>query len=374
MTLLTVIGTRPQFIKAAAVHRALVRRQESASLRHVLVHTGQHYDHGMSAVFFADLGLPAPDHDLGVGSGPQGQQTGQMLARIEEVLVREQPNMVVVYGDTNSTLGGALAAVKLHIPVAHVEAGLRSFNRAMPEEINRVIVDHVSSLLFCPTLASVDLLAREGVVDGVHLVGDVMHESALHFATDEDSASETLGRFGVRRQAYALVTVHRAENTNAVGRLASIMRAVQAVARRVPVVWPVHPRTLKVAREAGPLDGAPLLQASGGSPRAGDGLIIVEPLPYPDMLRLERHAAVILTDSGGVQREAGWFGTPCVTLRDETEWTDTLDSGRNILAGAETEAILTAFDAARQVAPRGAPAPAEPAADRIAGILLADRT
>ncbi len=363
LTLLAVVGARPQFVKAAAVLRALTRRPEFGRLRHLLVHTGQHYDDGMSGVFFRDLGLPEPDFHLGVGSGPHGAQTGLMLARLEEVFRAVRPGYVVVYGDTNSTLAAALAAAKLLIPVVHVEAGLRSFNRAMPEEVNRVLVDHVSTLLFCPTRNAVEHLSREGITKGVHLSGDVMHESALHFGAREDAAPDVLQRLGLAPGAFALATVHRAENTDDLRRFAEIVRALERIGQSCQVVWPMHPRSRLAAAAAG-------IDVGGSTPDAAGPVRALEPLPYGDMLRLERHARVILTDSGGVQREAHWFGVPCVTLRGETEWPETMDADANRLAGSGMSDIVAAFEAAIQHGRSRLHERAEPAADRIVEVLL----
>lgn len=321
MKLLTIVGARPQFIKAAAVSRELRKR-----FREVLVHTGQHYDDNMSQVFFDELEIPRPDVNLTIGSGGHGAQTGAMLAAIEEVLLQEKPDRVLVYGDTNSTLAGALAAAKLHIPVAHVEAGLRSFNRRMPEEINRVLTDHVADLLFCPSQTAVDHLAAEGVRNGVHLVGDVMHEALMHAVSLARERSDVLNRLGVVPGEYALATIHRAENTDDPVRLARLVAALQEVARGMPVLFPVHPRTKS------------RLPALAGSA----GLRLLEPLGYLDMVRLEAEAAVILTDSGGIQKEAYWLRVPCVTLREETEWIETVEQGWNVVAGADPALIASA--------------------------------
>ena len=328
-----MIGARPQFIKAAMLSRALRARHVE-----VLVHTGQHYDANMSAVFFAELEIPTPDVNLGIGSGMHGEQTGAMLAGIEQILLRERPDWVVVYGDTNSTLAGALAAAKLHLRVAHVEAGLRSFNRAMPEEINRVVADHLSTLLFCPSQTAVDNLAAEGITRGVHLAGDVMAD-ALVFATERArSRSTVLARLELRKRGYLLVTVHRAENTDDASRLGNILRALDALEE--PVIFPVHPRTRK-AIEA-------MVRPSVSHIR------LIDPVGYLDMVTLERSARAILTDSGGVQKEAYWLGVPCVTLRYETEWVETVQAGWNVLVGADVDGILRAV---HDHAPPGPPSP-----------------
>jgi UDP-GlcNAc3NAcA epimerase len=327
--IVSVVGARPQFIKAATVSRHLRRAHQE-----VLVHTGQHYDEQLSDVFFAELDLPPPDHHLGVGSAPQGQQIAQMLERLEEVLLQEKPERVLVYGDTNSTLAGALAAVKLHIPLAHVEAGLRSYDRRMPEEINRVLTDHCADLLFCPSATAVENLAREGITGGVHLVGDVMYDSLLQQLPDEDAAQEALSQQGLSPREYVLVTVHRAANTDDKARLGAILRALAEL--ELPAVFPIHPRTRKAMAAAG-LSPAPNVR-------------LREPLGYREMLSSERHARTILTDSGGVQKEAFFLGVPCVTLRDETEWPETVECGWNVLAGADPERIVAA---AKRPTPQG---------------------
>jgi len=317
----SIVGARPQFIKAAAVSRVLRKNYTE-----VLVHTGQHYDANMSAVFFEELGIPEPEMNLGVGSGPHGEQTGAMLTGIEKVLQAERPHWVLVYGDTNSTLAGALAAAKLHIPVAHVEAGLRSFNRAMPEEVNRVVTDHLSALLFCPSQTAVDNLGAEGVTKGVYLVGDVMAE-ALAFASERARGrSNALRRLGLTEGGYLLATVHRAENTDDASRLHGILQAFDALDE--PVVFPAHPRT-RIAIEASGYSLAPHVK-------------VIEPLGYLEMVMLEQSARMILTDSGGIQKEAYWLGVPCVTLRDETEWVETVQAGWNVLPGADTKRIVLA--------------------------------
>ena len=322
MRVVTVVGARPQFIKAAPVSRVLRQRHTE-----VLVHTGQHYDENMSAVFFAELDLPQPDVNLGVGSGSHGAQTAAMLAGIEHVLLAEKPDWVLVYGDTNSTLAGALAAAKLHMPVAHVEAGLRSFNRAMPEEINRVLTDHVSDLLFCPSQTAVDNLAHEGIVRGVHLVGDVMADALAYAAERAQSHSDILQRLGLSEKDFLLATVHRAENTDDPARLRAILEAFAALDELI--VFPVHPRTQ--ARIAA-LNLKSKIQ----------NLKFIDPVGYLDMVRLEQAARMILTDSGGIQKEAYWLGVPCVTLRDETEWVETVQTGWNYLVGAGLQRIVRA--------------------------------
>jgi UDP-GlcNAc3NAcA epimerase len=326
---ITVVGARPQFIKAAAVSRALAAYNDAGQgtrLDERIVHTGQHYDDNMSRVFFDELKIPPPAVNLQVGSGPHGRQTGIMLQRLEEVMLADRPDWALIYGDTNSTLAGALAAVKLHIPVAHVEAGLRSFNRRMPEEINRIVADSVSSVLFCPTAAAVANLAREGVTAGVHQVGDVMYDSVL-FNARLAAASDVMARLGLTPKSFYLATVHRAENTDDPARLAGILGAFGRIDR--PVLLPLHPRTRATL--------------GAGLGRLAGTVRVIDPVPYLDMIMLERNARLILTDSGGVQKEAYWFGVPCVTLRDETEWVELVQSGCNRLAGADEHKILAAI-------------------------------
>jgi UDP-GlcNAc3NAcA epimerase len=310
--ILTVVGARPQFIKAAPVSVALAR----AELAEVIVHTGQHFDAQMSDVFFEELDIRRPTHHLGIDSLRHGAMTGRMIERLEEVIDAERPACVLVYGDTNSTLAGALAAAKLHVPVAHVEAGLRSFNRRMPEEINRVVTDHVASLLFCPTAAAAKHLADEGIAKGVHVVGDVMYDMTLLATESARSRSQILATLGLEPGSYAVATVHRAENTDDVARFARVSVWLEAKARLCPVVLPAHPRTAK------------LMARLGIEPK---GVRIVDPLGYFDMTWLVHNAREVLTDSGGLQKEAYFHRVPCVTLRDETEWIETVAAGWNRL-------------------------------------------
>ena len=294
----------------------------------MLLHTGQHYDRAMSAVFFEELGMREPDHNLGVGSGTHAAQTAAMLTGIESVLLAAKPDALLIYGDTNSTLAGALAAAKLGVPVAHVEAGLRSFNRAMPEEINRVVADRLSSLLFCPTSVAVRNLDQEGIREGVYIVGDVMYDAVLWAVEQKGSNAEAiLGSLGVSSGGYLLATAHRASNTDDPRNLAAILSALNASGEQV--VFPVHPRTRKALQETGIV--------------AGKNVMAIEPVSYLEMLALARHARAILTDSGGVQKEAFWLGVPCITLRDETEWVETVEFGWNTLAGTDPERILAAL-------------------------------
>ena len=449
MKICTIIGARPQFIKAAAVSRAIAahNRQtlnldlgtsnielrtlnfehsssveprtlnlEHRTLNEVIVHTGQHYDDGMSAVFFRELEIPEPKYNLAIGSGSHGAQTGQMLAAIEKVLIEEKPDWVLIYGDTNSTLAGALAAAKLHIPIAHVEAGLRSFNRRMPEEINRVVADQLSTLLLCPSQVAVDNLAAEGIegkgdrmspiIDepppalratsagggqkesspvnlgqssniehrtlnlehsspveprtlnleqssSVVITGDVMADALQFAATKASAQSDILARLGLQPQRYLLATVHRAENTDDPKRLSDIMAALSELAEREPVILPLHPRTKKILertsnRQTSNIEHRTLNieHSSSVEPRTLNiehpCLRLIDPLGYFDIIALEKSARMLLTDSGGMQKEAYWLKVPCVTLRDETEWVETVASGWNILTGADRNRIVTA--------------------------------
>jgi UDP-GlcNAc3NAcA epimerase len=357
MNVLTIVGARPQFIKAATVSRAFQR----VGVREILVHTGQHYDAGMSDVFFQELQIPEPDVNLGVGSGRHGQQTGRMLEGIESVLMERDVDWVLVYGDTNSTLAGALAAAKLHVPVAHVEAGLRSFNRRMPEEVNRVLTDHASSALFAPTATAVANLVREGIPDErIDQVGDVMYDAALFYGDMARGRDGILARHGVPAGGYILATIHRAENTDDPARLEVILRALAETAEHTPVVLPLHPRTRSR------LDG------SAGDALLG-GVTTVEPLGYLDMVALERNARLVVTDSGGVQKEAFFHGVPCVTVRDETEWVELVELGWNRLAPpVDVASVRSAIDKGLAGAPTagGHPYGDGSAAERIAEILV----
>lgn len=324
MRIVSVVGARPQFIKAAPVCRALRANHEE-----ILVHSGQHYDYAMSDVFFEQLGIPAPDYNLAVGSGSHARQTAEMLPPLEDLFAELAPDAVLVYGDTNTTLAAGLAAAKLNISVAHVEAGLRSFNRTMPEEVNRVVVDHVSELLLCPTMASVANLRTEGITEGVHLVGDVMLDTARFFAERADAAP-VLAAHGVEPDGYYLATVHRAATSDSAEALESVMRAFGRLGK--PVIWAIHPRTRKNLGDFG-LDG---LLGELTNLRA------VDPIPYVETVGLLRNAAALLTDSGGMQKEAYFFGIPCVTLREETEWVETVALGWNTLVGTDGDAIVEA--------------------------------
>lgn len=339
MKVLTVVGARPQFIKAAPLSRAL----RAAGIQEYLLHTGQHYDYGMSQVFFDELGLPQADINLDVRSGSHGQQTGQMLVEIEKVLEAQKPDWVVVFGDTNSTLAGALAAVKLHIPVAHIEAGLRSFNREMPEEHNRILTDHCADLLFCPTQTAVDNLQREGLTDIAHLVGDPMYDAVLLFSQVAAQKSNILQSLGLQKGDYLLATIHRAYNTDDPQALSTLLTTLQSLEETV--ILPIHPRTRKKIADFGLLN----------APKASN-LRLIEPLSYLDMLVIEQNARMILTDSGGVQKEAYFFAVPCLTLRPETEWVETLEGGWNTIVGLDAEKIrqhVRSVDAQKSATRRG---------------------
>jgi UDP-GlcNAc3NAcA epimerase len=325
MKIITIIGARPQFIKAATVSRAIAEYNKALTkgqelMTEVLVHTGQHYDENMSDVFFEELDIPQPDYHLGIGSASHGAQTGRMLEEIEKVLLKEEPDKVLVYGDTNSTLAGALAAAKLHIPVAHVEAGLRSFNRQMPEEINRVLTDHIADMLFAPTQTAVDNLKNEGISENkIFLVGDVMYDAALYYGKRVIEKSNILERHHLKPQQYILATIHRAENTDAPVRLRAIFEGLSKVAEEIPVVLPLHPRTR-----------AALIRENLYE-MVIQSLLIIPPVGYLDMVMLEKNARLIATDSGGVQKEAYFYRVPCVTLRGETEWVELVENGWNSL-------------------------------------------
>ena len=362
MKIASIVGARPQFVKAGPVSRALRRRAQE-----VLIHTGQHYDYEMSQSFFDGLDLPKPDHNLGVGSGSHARQTAAMLMALEPVLKAERPDVVLVYGDTNSTLAGVLAAAKLPIPLGHVEAGLRSGDRRMPEEQNRVVADRLATWLFAPTDVAVANLRREGIAAGVHRTGDVMLDSLREAELALDAcAPRVLKREGLAPGGYYLATVHRAGNTDDPARLDAILRALATLDR--PVILPLHPRTREaLGRLAPALAEGPagtLAVAGRSSP-----VRLLPPIPYVEMLALERHAAAILTDSGGVQKEAYLLGVPCVTLREETEWVETVALSWNVLAGCDGEAIRAA---AWRPAPRGPRPPVfgdGRAAEHIASIL-----
>lgn len=330
MKILTIIGARPQFIKAAMLSQAVL---EEGKIQECLVHTGQHYDSNMSAIFFDQMKIPKPSYMLNAGGGGHGEMTGKMLLDLERIMISEHPDCVVVYGDTNSTLAGALAGVKLHIPIVHIEAGLRSFNKKMPEEVNRIVTDHISDWLFCPTFDAVQHLKNENVTGKIHHTGDIMYDAALYFAPIAEKQSTILSTLELSSKAFALATVHRAENTDSDQNLFEIMEGLRRISMKIPVVFPIHPRTCKRLDELN-------LQFSSSNFR------LIPPLSFFDMLILERHASVILTDSGGIQKEAYFHKTPCVTLRLETEWTETVKAGWNQLVSPHSDAIENAFDRA----------------------------
>ena len=330
LKLLTIIGARPQFVKAAVLSRLIRSDKWNDKFHEVLLHTGQHYDENMSDIFFREMQIPKPDIHLHIGGTTHGAMTGQMLIEIEAALLREKPDIVLVYGDTNSTLAGALAASKLHIPVAHVEAGLRSYNMRMPEEQNRILTDHLATWLFCPTDTAVGNLSKEGIMKGVHQVGDIMYDATLFYQEMIRKEKEkgiyrmenllTIGKL----DAFVLATIHRAENTDDLARLSGIVAAFNQMDQTV--ILPLHPRTKKKLIETGL--------------SFNENVILTDPVGYLDMIELESHAAAIITDSGGVQKEACFMQKPCITLRDETEWVETVETGWNTLTGADKNNIL----------------------------------
>lgn len=354
-TIATIVGARPQFIKVAPVSKAL---RETGALKEILIHTGQHFDADMSDIFFEELGIAPPDHRLDVHGGGHGAMTGAMLQKLEPMLQTLRPDQVLIYGDTNSTLAGALVASKLHIPVAHIEAGLRSFNRAMPEEINRIVADQLSDILFPSTESAVRNLEREGFApERIVAVGDVMYDAALMFADVAAQRGELLAGLGLEEGRYVLATVHRAENTDDPKRLANIVAALDEVSRTLPVVLPLHPRT------------AARMKALG---LAFSRVKTVPPVGYLDMVALESQAAVIATDSGGVQKEAFFYRIPCVTLRDETEWVELAELGWNRLASPAHDGLAQAvIGALGMVGREGAPYGDGRSAQKIASVLAA---
>jgi UDP-GlcNAc3NAcA epimerase len=336
MRVVSIVGARPQFVKLAVICRAVANRAPSEAWSHRIIHTGQHYDPELSSVFFEELDIPRPDCDLDVGSGAHGAQTGEMLKRLEPILISEKPEWVLLYGDTNSTLAGALAAAKLDLRIAHIESGLRSYRRAMPEEINRIVADRLSDLLFCPTPLAVENLRKEGLQDRAVMTGDVMYDASLAFRQVAEARSGSLADMW-KPGEFALATVHRAENTDDPERLRSIVSALDKIARTIcPVVWPMHPRTRKKLVD---------LELSTGS------ISVIQPASYLEMLLLEGRARFILTDSGGVQKEAYFLKIPCITLRDETEWKETLENNCNVLTGCSEDQIATAASAIDRAGP-----------------------
>ena len=347
MRILNIIGARPQIIKAAALSR-VVGTHFASEVEERILHTGQHYDSNMSGVFFDELGIPAPHYQLSVGSGNHGAQTAKMIAGIEEVLLKESFDGVVVYGDTNSTLAAAVAAAKLHVPVFHVEAGLRSFNMTMPEEQNRIVCDHLSNICFAPTATAIENLRNEGFMDDrttfaggrkrrVVNSGDVMYDNSLYYATLAASRSDIIQRMDLQHDGYVLATIHRDYNTDNALRLTAIFRALLSIAHQVKVVLPLHPRTAKLLEQN--VDSQ-VCQAL----KSNENILIVPPATFFEIIELERHAQVVLTDSGGVQKEAFFYGRPCVILRPETEWVEIVDHGAGLLADADTERITAAYN------------------------------
>ncbi|MEL6591852.1 MAG: UDP-N-acetylglucosamine 2-epimerase (non-hydrolyzing) [Bacteroidota bacterium] len=327
---LSIVGARPQFIKLAPLVRSIQAYNASHNdqIEHIIVHTGQHYDSGLSDVFFEELQIPAPDHHLGVGSGSHGAQTAKMLSSIEEILLANKPDMMIVFGDTNSTLAGAIAATKLHVPIAHIEAGLRSFNRKMPEEINRVLTDHASDLLLVPTETAIKHLASEGLSDRTIPTGDIMYDTVLQNSQIAGETSQVLQTLDLEPHQYGLVTMHRPANTDNPDRLLAILQTLNRVAdEEFPLVLPLHPRT-KARLASFDLDWT-----------ASPNFRFVEPLGYLDMMQMLSNARIALTDSGGLQKEAFFLNTPCITMRDETEWDDTISAGANVLTGASPDLI-----------------------------------
>lgn len=320
--IVSIVGARPQFVKAAVISR-LIKEKYSDKIIEYLIHTGQHYDQNMSDIFFEEMRIPEPDLNLEVGSGSHGKMTGEMLSGIEEILIREKPDAVLIYGDTNSTLAGALAASKLHIPVCHVEAGLRSYNKLMPEEQNRIVADHLSTLLLCPTQTAIDNLKKEGVIEGVSLTGDVMLDASLFYRTLENKNS----KLPSLPDNFFLATIHRAENTDSEKRLTSIVHALNDCGKNG--ILPLHPRTKKYLETY--------------NLKFNSNIKIIDPIGYFDMIELESRADFIITDSGGVQKEAYFFEKPCITLRDQTEWVETVFIGWNIIVGANYNKIVDAI-------------------------------
>ena len=346
MKLVTVIGARPQIIKAAALSRA-IKNHFSDHIQEIIVHTGQHYDDNMSQVFFDELGIPRPDYNLHVGSASHGVQTARMTEGLESILIKEQPNFIVLYGDTNSTLAGAVAAAKIHVPIIHIEAGLRSFNKAMPEEINRIVCDHCSTLLFSPTKAGFENLKREGfpidneppyTIDNpkVYHCGDIMYDNSLHFADIAEAKTDIIQRLELTGRPFILATIHRDSNTDQPERLNAIFNALIRLSNECQVVLPLHPRTAKLLKTN--LDGEKQAQLFNNP-----SISLIPPVSFLEMIALERHARLVMTDSGGVQKEAYFFQKPCIILRPETEWVEIVQTGNAILADADESRIMQAW-------------------------------
>ncbi len=346
--IITIVGARPQIIKSSAISRA-IKNHFSEELEEIIVHTGQHYDENMSAVFFEEMGIPQPNYNLQVGSGSHGVQTARMLEGLEEIYQKEQPDAVLVYGDTNSTIAGALAAIKIHIPVVHVEAGLRSFNKRMPEEVNRIACDHMSTLLFTPTITGSDNLTKEGftTIEGqkasadhpkVYHCGDVMYDNSLYFSEVSDSKSEILSQLGIASNKYVLVTIHRDSNTDIAENMENIFAALSQIQEEtgLAIVLPIHPRTKHKMKDQ-------LSQGLFEKVNGNSNFKIVPPAGFLDIIALEKNARLIITDSGGLQKEAFFFKKPCVILRPQTEWVEIVDNGNALLADSSYVRILDSF-------------------------------
>jgi len=345
--IVTIIGARPQIIKAAAISRA-IKNKFSKEINEIIVHTGQHYDDDMSQIFFDELGIPKPYHNLNIGSGLHGKQTARMIEGIEELLLIENPDYLLLYGDTNSTLSGAIAASKLNIPIVHVEAGLRSYNRKMPEEINRIVCDHLSSLLFSPTKSGFGNLINEGFNSanqapfsadkpGIFHCGDIMYDNSLHFVDLASKKSNILVENGLAKSKYVLATIHRDHNTDITENLKSIFNALVTISKQLKVVLPLHPRTEKMLHAT---EHKKLLMKINET----KNLFLIPPVSFLDMIQLEKNSSLIITDSGGVQKESYFFNKPCIVLRPETEWVEILDTGKAKLVSADNNKILSAFD------------------------------
>jgi UDP-GlcNAc3NAcA epimerase len=346
--IVTIIGARPQIIKAAALSRA-IKNNYAHQIQEIIIHTGQHYDTNMSAVFFDELGIPQPNYNLNVGSGAHGEQTAKMIIGIEEILIKEQPQAIVVYGDTNSTLAGAIAASKIHIPIVHIEAGLRSFNKKMPEEINRILCDHTSTLLFTPTKAGLENLINEGFSlqnkapytsdqQGIFHCGDIMYDNSLHFSNLSDQKSSVLNSNNLTAEKYILTTIHRNDNTDSTVHLSSIFESLLNIIKEngIDIILPLHPRTLKLIAKNLSTDLQVKIKSS-------QRLKIIEPVSFLDMIELEKNAFLIITDSGGVQKEAYFFKKPCIILRPETEWVELVECGAAIIVGSDSQKIDQAY-------------------------------
>lgn len=359
MKIVTIIGARPQIIKAAALSRA-IKSHYSSQIQEIIVHTGQHYDENMSQVFFDELGIPHPDYNLHVGSATHGVQTARMTEGIEDILIKERPNFIVLYGDTNSTLAGAIAAAKIHVPIVHIEAGLRSFNKAMPEEINRIVCDHCSTLLFTPTKAGLENLRREGFPIGneppysidnpkVFHCGDIMYDNSLHFANIEEEKTDIIQRMELVGKPFILATIHRDSNTDHPERLNAIFSALIQLSKESEIVLPLHPRTAKLLKTN--LDTEKQAQLFGST-----NIHLIPPVSFLEMIALERNAQLVITDSGGVQKEAYFFKRPCIILRPETEWVEIVQTGNAILADADESRIMEAWQRFKAAPPTEFPA------------------